>query len=550
MATTPQNTSLAGVLAAADPEGDGLAFSIVSPVSHGTLALTDPSTGEYTYQPAMGFTGVDSFSYRVADAGGASAAASQTLFVTAASPHWPGQTVRVSVHSDGREATVVGNESMYPTMSADGRFVAFRSGAPLVPEDSNGASDVFVHDRATGSVSRVSIATGGQQGNHNSSTAEISADGRFVAFGAAASNLVADDTNGAEDVFVHDRVSGETRRVSVATDGTQGNGGSFHATISADGRRVAFASSASNLVQNDTNNTVDVFVHDLVDQSTVRVSAGGSDESNGPSAWPALDGAGRRVVFESSASNLVAGDTNGQRDIFAYDLDTGVTRRVSVTSSGAQGNNFSLWTKISADGGYVVFASQASNLVAGDTNGSLDIFRHDLASGATTRINVTADGTPANLSSSYSAASADGRFIAFASSASNLVTGDTNNQQDVFVKDTLTGELRRVSVASDGTQADGTQLLLSISDDGRFVAFESPATTLVPGDTNNIYDTFVVGGVHVDAAAMSFGRQGGSASVNVLFAYPGTIWGTSSGAPWATATGGANGNGTATIAVA
>jgi Tol biopolymer transport system component len=283
-------------------------------------------------------------------------------------------------------------------------------------------------------VQRVSVASDGAQGNGDSFDNSISADGRYIAFASRASNLVAGDTNGKQDIFVHDRLTGQTTRVSVASDGAQGNGDSGQPVISADGRFVAFYSSASNLVPGDTNGVEDVFVHDRLTGQTTRVSvASDGAQGNGPSWGPSISADGRFVAFESRASNLVPGDTNGTTDVFVHDRHTGQTMRVSVASDGREGNSYSWLARISADGRFVVFTSDASNLVAGDTNGTWDVFVHDRLTGQTTMVSVASDGTPGNGRSIGVSISGDGRFVAFMSEASNLVAGDTNGTWDVFV---------------------------------------------------------------------------------------------------------------------
>ena len=315
---------------------------------------------------------------------------------------------------------------------------------------------MFVRDLRSGTTQLVSVAADGTQANSDSFGPAISADGRYVAFDSLASNLVPGDTNDHSDVFVRDRRSGTTQLVSVATDGTQANSDSFDPAISADGRYVAFGSDASNLVPGDTNGTDEVFVRDRRSGTTQLVSvATGGTQANGRSFIPAISADGRYVVFGSDASNLVPGDTNGTDEVFVRDLRSGTTQRVSVATGGTQANSDSFSPAISADGRYVAFDSDASNLVPGDTNHHADVFVRDLRSGTTQLVSVATDGTQANGNSSYEPAiSADGRYVAFGSDASNLVPGDTNENSDVFVRDRQSGTTQRVSVATDGTQAN------------------------------------------------------------------------------------------------
>ena len=227
-------------------------------------------------------------------------------------------------------------------------------------------------------TTRISVDSSGGQGNRENWDASISASGQIVAFSSRASNLVTGDTNGVYDVFVHDRSTGITERVSVDSSGAEGNGESANEAISADGQIVAFNSGASDLVASDTNVAADVFVHDRSNGLTERVSVKSSGrEGNAGSYSAAISVDGQIVAFHSSASNLVAGDRNSASDVFVHDRSTGLTERVSVDSSGAEGNRDSLEPVISADGQIVAFASHASNLVAGDTNGFIDIFVHE-----------------------------------------------------------------------------------------------------------------------------------------------------------------------------
>ena len=395
---------------------------------------------------------------------------------------------------------------------------------------------------AGGRTERVSISSAGEQGDGFSAGFEIgiSGTGRFVSFASGATNLVPGDTNGFSDAFVHDRHTGQTTRVSVGFDGSQANdniGSDDAVTISADGRIVVFASHATNLVPGDTTNGLqDLFAYDRKTGKTelVTVSSGGVQANSGSSFQPGLSADGRFVVFVSTATNLVAGDTNNADDVFVRDRRNGTTERVNVSSSGAQSNAESFNTvAISADGRYVVFASSADTLVPGDIPGTYDIFVRDRLLNKTKRViddipsgnpSISANGrfiafsgglfsdiylhdrltkktklltrgtgTPLECFCDGAVVSADGRLVAFVSGASNLVQGDTNGAIDVFVADTVTGEIRRVSVGKRGVQGNGDSFgsFPEISADGRVVAFGSGATNLVEGDTNGTGDAFV-----------------------------------------------------------
>ena len=402
-----------------------------------------------------------------------------------------GTTSRVSLATGGAEGD--GNSLYPPSISADGRYVAFKSQATnLVVGDTNGTDDVFVHDTLSSTTTRVSLATDGTEGNDASSYPSISANGRYVAFNSLATNIVSGDTNGMLDSFVHDTLSGTTIRVSLATAGTEGDGPSITPSISADGRYVGFRSSASNLVTGDTNATNDIFVHDTQSGTTTRVSlATGGTEGDGSSSSPSISADGRYVAFASFATNLVSGDTNARVDIFVHDTQSATTTRASLATIGMEGDGSSSSPSISADGRYVVFYSLASNLVYGDTNGARDIFVRDTLSGTTTRVSLATGGTEANDDSWSPSMSADGRYVAFESDATNLVSGDTNARSDIFVHDTQSSTTTRVSLATDGSEANGGSTIPCISADGRYVAFTSTANNLIFADNNGSSDVFV-----------------------------------------------------------
>lgn len=372
-------------------------------------------------------------------------------------------------------------------------MVVFQSKATnLVSGDTNNRDDIFVRDPQTGATTRVSVATGGTQGDGHSLSPVVSSTGRYVAFWSTATNLVTGGTI-APQVFVRDRKTGATHCASVDGAGNPGNGTSRFCSISADGRYVAFASCATNLVAEPTTWEWDVFVHDRQTGTTTLASV--NDGGQGGNAWsyiPAISGDGRYVAFVSFATNLVAQNTNGLANVFVRDLQTGKTSRVSVGLSGGPANFHSDSTlAISLDGRYVAFDSVATNLAAGDTNGTSDVFVHDRQTGITTRVSVDGAGNQGNGGSYAAAMSADGRYVAFHSSASNLFPGDTNDWADVFVHDRQTGSTSRVSVDSTGTQANFPSEWPVMSPNGRYVTFMSFAGNLVGGDTNERADVFV-----------------------------------------------------------
>lgn len=566
-----------------------------------------------------------------------------------------GKTSRVSIHSSGAQGS---GHSSNPSISADGRWVTFNSAANnLVSDDTNPYSDIFVHDRnnsttvlisratngagansgcgypsmsdsgslvafqsyssnlAIGSgnvpqnifmrdldrntTERISSSIEGQNPNGTSSSPDVSPSGRYVTFHSDASNLVLGDNNDQLDVFVHDRQSRVTKRVSLSSAGLQSNGPSFNGSVSEDGLFVTFHSQANNLVVNDNNGLTDIFIKNTQTGAIVRVGG------NGESWFPSIASNGKTVAFSSHANNLVPGDTNGKQDIFTYNTVTNSIVRVSTTMNGIEANGYSAYPSISADGTQVVFVSTASNLASGDSNQASDVFvKHlgtllttrlfrlnnrtqasshsggadisgdgqriafqsdannlfnndreytrdlfihdrntnlttlistkscsepsvfhwkspprisadgrflaycallqnlagfqvtqifvrDLQLGATRLVSRAIDGAQGNDGSIDPDISADGRFVSFTSLANNLVTRDDNNLRDIFVQDLTNGRLTRVSIANSAAEANGASYASTISGNGRYVTFTSEATNLVVGDTNGHADAFV-----------------------------------------------------------
>jgi len=399
-------------------------------------------------------------------------------------------TERVSVPDPATgemEATRGGD---FPAISEDGRIVAFRSfSSNLVPGDTNGVRDVFVRDRAAGTTQRVSVSSIGVQGNGESGMCEghrgleTSGDGRYILFISAAVNLVPGDTNGECDLFLRDRQAGTTERVNLpdpATGQTQADGPSAMPSMSEDGRFVAFFSRASNLVPGVSE--PGIFVRDRVSGSTVWIPP----PAGRTIASPALSGDGQVVAF--------VGPVGGVPNVGLYDRSSGTYELVSAGLGGGGGNAPSSDPLVSGTGRYVAFQSSATNLVAGDTNGVMDVFVLDRQAGVTLRVSVSSTGQQGNDVSRYPSISGDGAVVTFESFASDLVPGDTNDRNDIFVRDLVAGTTERVSLPDPSTgesQSDGNSSAPAADGDGGVVAFDSVAGNLIDGDHNAAWDAFV-----------------------------------------------------------
>ncbi len=384
-------------------------------------------------------------------------------------------------------------DTVRPSISTDGRYVAFSTQATnLGTADANANFDVFITDRATGSIRVVSHA-GGSTAAGYSDYPSLSASGRKVAFTSFASDLVPNDTNAASDVFVADLDAGSIDRVSVSTSGVEALGASDSPHLSATGRYVVFISDAGNLVvPADVNGVRDVYLHDRNTGTTelISVTTGGS-QINGLCSWPQVSANGRFVVFASSASNVVLGDTNNSFDLFLRDRTLNTTVRISE-NNGVELNGNSGLPQISDNGRHVAFRTYASNIALVDNNSYLDVFSLDLQTGSLTLISFDKDSP--NSTSSGGAGflnmSRNGRFVTFTTSGADIVNGDTNASNDVFRWDRVTGQRVRMSLAQNGAEGSGMCVHSTVSDDGQ-VAFGSDAADFVPGDSGLYSDVFV-----------------------------------------------------------
>ncbi len=383
------------------------------------------------------------------------------------------KVMRVSVATDGTQGST---HSTNPAISADGRYIAFESRAPnLAPGDSDQDWDVFLHDRLTGLTTRLSTALPGYPGA--SQNPAISADGRFVAFDSWG-GLIPGDTDFYFDVYLYDQLTGE---LSIITDPaygmpTAGAGPS----LSGDGRYVVFGPSG-------------VWIHDRQTRQTTEVPKSPDGmPPNASSRGGKITENGRVVAFESLATNLAPGDPNTDFDIYVRDYQTGQISLLPLLGPEGQGQTNFLAPSPSADGRYIAFMSYYTRHVPNDTNGLRDVFVHDRHTGQTQRVSVASDGTEANGHSEWPSISGDGRYVAFESGARNLDSlSELSERFDIFVHDRWTGETRRVSVTAGGTLGNGFSQQPAISSNGRYVAYSSSSSNLVPGDTNGVSDIFV-----------------------------------------------------------
>jgi len=397
---------------------------------------------------------------------------------------------RASVSSANKQGNDVSN---FSSISADGRYVTFSSYASNLMEGAytKGIRHIYLRDRLTGLIKLISVNSLGHNGNADSWNAVISADGRLVAFTSSADNLVSGDTNGVPDVFVRNLEEGTTVRVSINSEGLQSNLDSDAASISADGTFIAFDSWASNLVSDDTNGERDIFVHDLEKATTIRVSIDSAGQQVAAySEDPSISADGRYVAFMSKGETLIAGDTNGRPDIFVRDLKKGATTRVSINSAGGEAGNWSRSAAISANGNLVAFTSKAK-LVPSDTNGTWDAYVHNRSTGETYLASANSLAVGADSYTTEVTISADGSIVAFSSPSTNLVADDTNNVSDVFIHNLASKKTDRMSIGVTHLEGDGVSEAPALSADGRHITFTSYATNLVQADTNNVQDIFV-----------------------------------------------------------
>ena len=397
----------------------------------------------------------------------------------------------VSVTTGGE---IANNNSSAPSLSDDGQVVAFMSVASnLHPEADGTTTHVYVRDRKAGTTELVSRTKAGQPADNNSGSPVVSGNGRFIAFASYATNLVDDDTNGDWDVFVYDRSDKTVTRVSVNSAGEEGDGDSDTPAISDDGQHVAFSSLATELVDGDTNGTKDVFVRDLEAGRTQRVSVTSAGEQSAhDSGNPALSDDGRYVAFDAFGDDLVEGDNSatGKTDVFRHDIDTGETIRVSVL--GEENQQFAEVPSINGDGRFIAFDTRAS-FVSGDANeGMVDAYRWDATGPTFTLASRDSAGQSALDGDGMDPLIDDsGSRVLFWSDSPSLVAGDTNAGADIFLFDASTETVIRLTGSAEGPELAQPLFGHAISGSGSTIALSTEGDNLVEGDDNMSLDVFV-----------------------------------------------------------
>ncbi len=403
----------------------------------------------------------------------------------------PYNNSKVSLDASGNQANDASSyEAGSISVSKDGRYTTFSSTATnLVSGDTNGFPDIFVKDKVTGSISRVNVYSNGAQSTSDGAIfSKISADGRFVAFTTTESIDGSDTT--ANDLYVRDLVNTTTELVSVRTSQAYMNiNDDFD--ISGDGRYIVFSTTASNLVSGDTNSTSDVFVRDrMLGTTTLLTKTSGGTLGNGYSKDVSISCEGSIIAFNSAATNLVSGDTNGYTDTFILNRVGGDNLK-NITIGGNASSSFHLWTDVSCDGSNVAFVSTATNLVSPNlSNNKRNVFVYNNYAQSVSIASLRNNGSEANDDSYYPTISSDGSYLAFQSNATDLVAGDTNSTEDVFLRDRVGATTERVSMRNSSTEASIWSVTPTMTLDGRYILYTSRDTGLVSGDTNNRDDVF------------------------------------------------------------
>jgi Tol biopolymer transport system component len=428
---------------------------------------------------------------------GAAAVLGTCAVLAGAAPGGGGRFVLVSETAAGGAG---GDGSSFEgAVTPNGRFAAFWSAATDLVDPPTNFNHVFVRDMRGGATSLLSASPSGEEGLGNSRYPSISNNGRYVVYESDASNLVEGDVNGRMDVFLADRKTGDTLQVSAGPKGGGANSSSrlYGASLSGNGRYAVFYSPSTDLVEGGSNGGDQIYLYDRVLRGLALISRNpAGDPCNGSCNDPSISANGRFVAYVSDATDLTASPADGAHwNIFLYDARAGTTEQVTVGTGGTAPDGTSLDPVVSSSGRLVGYSSDASNLVDGDTNGLYDAFLADRSRGTTTRISLGPSGAEGDSGSFSPVISSSGRVVLFPSYASNLVVGDANGEGDVFRWDARTGTVARITVAADGTESDGESWVSAscLASNGRWVAVMSRAANLAPEENypNGSFNLFL-----------------------------------------------------------
>ena len=384
---------------------------------------------------------------------------------------------RLEVLSVATDGTSGNGESLFAAMSADQRFVAIASEASnLAAGDKNGVRDIFLRDRKLKTTERISVGLLGVEGDGLSNDPSISDDGRFVAFASKASNFAATDANQTWDVFLLDRQENRLTCLSCDALGRTASAQSLQARVSGNGAYVVFQSDAA-LTPDDVNPDGDIYLYARETKALTLVTRG----ANGKSWYPAISRNGNRIALDSFASNLVPNDTNAERDIFTYDRGANAFSLVSIATDGSQGQHLSSTPALAADAPVVAFTSWSYQFVTSGVY-NLDVYVRDIAAATTARASQSAAGAQGDRESWFPAISADGRFVAFDSTAENLASGATGGLLHVYVRDRSTNAIEHVASTGDKYLVS----FVKFTDDAAAIVFGTSDSTLAPGGNRQI----------------------------------------------------------------
>ena len=418
---------------------------------------------------------------------------------------------RVSVDSSGFQSNLNSKNSSSVSVSGDGRYVVFHSEYAFVPEDTNGVADVYLRDRLNSTTHLVSynFSNNAAGSPFPSINGVISANGRYVAFQSQAEDIVAGISNpsGFTHIYVRDLQTNTSELVDMnSANSGPSNQFSLNPSISANGRIIGFQSLSDDLIAGniDVNNDDDIYIRDLDTQANALVSINRFNTAASSGIEGEISGDGRFITFSSSASDLAVGDANGVIDIYLRDLLNNSTEIISRNQfNTGSGNSASQESSISFDGRYVVFQSQATNLVSSGPNGgggNTNIFVRDRNTNSNFLVDIDYTNTSSgNNVSQNPSISADGRFVAFQSLATNLVNflvQDTNQASDIFIRDLQLNTTKMITTFLgpppffSRMYGNDSSIDPSISADGGRVVFSSLATNLIDGDTNNVVDVY------------------------------------------------------------